>query len=193
MRSQEGQPTVQEIPIEWKYAGNFATSISLNTAILRQLVEIIGAPQSTLIIRDGKESIERTGIRIVNFSEFRMGASIDVSDPKEEVRMFTEENDGRKQTILEINSQVIDGRIRDLSNQVITENGGYKKIFLETIDIIVQEGIWAWAFQEMHEKGMKDIFKIFKNAGKKDKIRKFLVTHGSHILLRESHARGNHE
>lgn len=82
-----------------------------------------------------------------------------------------------------INSQIIDGRIREFFP---TKN--YERIFLQTLEEIAMKGVWVWALYETQKKGLSN---ILENRRKAKQLEKFFLEYGSHILIKNSPCRQN--
>lgn len=161
------------IPIIWAYTGNYSQYISLNQGPLLRLIDIIGKSKTTLVIKDGKERIERTGIIVKILGGSFMNGSEQTPDVKN--LWNTNINKEKQELEISINSQVIDGRIRDFYPME-----SYQRIFLQVLEEIILKGIISWAFYEAKEKGFKN---LFKNRKKNKELKEFFLKHGSEILL----------
>lgn len=168
----ESTQTPISLPIHFEYTGNYSNAIFFNDAVLRQLADIMGAPRTTLVIKDGREEIERTGIIVQDIIGPFMNGSEETLDRKKNWSIRISEEKQRYEIL--INSKVIDGRI-DGRIREFHPAENYEMLFLQTLEEIILRGIFRWASYEMQEKGLKN---LFKNRRKHKELMGFFLEHG---------------
>lgn len=184
MKTPETQHIQNALPIKFEYTGNYSNIISLNEPLLHQLAGVIGKPITTLVIKDGKERVQRTGITAGTFKGPFLSRFEEDLETKDLGSINLNIENGEFEVL--INSQVIDGQIR---GELKHSAESYETAFLVMLETIILAGIKIWAFSEAKEKGINN---LLRNNRKQKELDEFFLQNGSHILLRESHARGNH-
>lgn len=138
-----------EQPREWSftndYHGNFSGDLRVDEDILGQLAGIL-KPRRSLRIISGTQGIERVGI---NVHSFWRG---DTVKENKQLAMYGVDPENQDVFVVEIHSQVIDGRIRDPKiyeeTTVYVHPFEYKQRFQESLTSIILGGIEAWMDEE---------------------------------------------
>lgn len=156
-----------------EYTGNFSNDLRVNEGLLQELAGILKARRS-LKIQDGPDNIERIGLvpggQLSGFNPTR--------DWKPLGGFYLDPNNPNNTFIIEINSKVIDGRIRD-------GYGGqrsYKEAFHKALTGIILEGVEAWMQRELVGRLIKpwEFLRISYRARKKwEEYRGGIVSFGS--------------